>query len=71
MDGGCSIPVFSHARMEMDGQIELTGGITSLDGKKLIRRTMYGNEPETLGRSLADEVLKSGGKQVLDEIKSR
>jgi len=71
MDGGCSIPVFSHARMEMDGQIELTGGITSLDGKKLIRRTMYGNEPETLGRSLADEVLQSGGKQVLDEIKSR
>ena len=70
MDGGCSIPVFGHAQMEMDGQIELVGGIASLDGKKLIKRTMYGNEPETLGYSLAEEILQSGGKIVLEEIKS-
>lgn len=70
MDGGCSIPVFGHAQMEMDGQIELVGGIASLDGKKLIKRTMYGNEPETLGYSLADEILQSGGKAVLEEVKS-
>ena len=70
MDGGCSIPVFSHARMEADGQIVLVGGIFSLDGEKLVKRTMYGNEPETLGYSLADEVLQSGGKKILEDIKS-
>ncbi|GAB4233165.1 MAG: hydroxymethylbilane synthase [Ekhidna sp.] len=70
MDGGCSIPVFGHAQMEMDGQIVLTGGIASLDGKQLIKRTMYGAEPEELGGSLADEILQSGGKKVLDDIKS-
>lgn len=70
MDGGCSIPVFGHAQMEMDGQIILTGGIASLDGKQLIQRTMYGAEPEELGTSLADEILQSGGKKVLDDIKS-
>lgn len=70
MDGGCSIPVFGHAQMEMDGQIILKGGIASLDGKQLIQRTMYGSAPEALGTSLADEILQSGGKKVLDEIKS-
>lgn len=70
MDGGCSIPVFGHAQMEMDGQIILKGGIASLDGKQLIQRTMYGSAPEALGTSLADEILQSGGKKVLDEIRS-
>lgn len=70
MDGGCSIPVFGHAQMEMDGQIILKGGIASLDGKQLIQRIMYGSNPEELGTSLADEILQSGGKKVLDDIKS-
>ncbi len=70
MDGGCSIPVFGHAQMESDGQIILKGGIASLDGKELIQRTMYGNKPEELGTSLADEILQSGGKKVLDDIRS-
>lgn len=69
MDGGCSIPVFGLAQMEQDGQIELTGGIASLNGKQLIKRTMYGNGVE-LGTSLAEEILESGGKRVLDDIKS-
>ena len=69
MDGGCSIPVFGYAQMEMDGQIILKGGIASLDGRQLIQRTMYGSTPEELGTSLADEILQSGGKKILDEIK--
>ena len=70
MDGGCSIPVFGHAQMEMDGQITLKGGIASLDGKQLIKRTMHGSNPEELGTSLAEEILQSGGKKVLEDIKS-
>lgn len=69
MDGGCSIPVFGMAQMEQDGQVELMGGIASLDGKQLIKRTMYGSGNE-LGTSLAEEILESGGKKVLDDIKS-
>lgn len=70
MDGGCSIPVFGHAQMETDGQLMLKGGIASLDGKQLIQRTMYGSDPEELGTSLAEEILQSGGKKVLEDIKS-
>ncbi|MEO9869045.1 hydroxymethylbilane synthase [Ekhidna sp.] len=70
MDGGCSIPVFGHAQMEMDGQLVLKGGIASLDGKQLIQRTMNGSDPIELGTSLAEEILQSGGKKVLEDIKS-
>ncbi len=70
MDGGCSIPVFGHAQMNSEGQIFLKGGIASLDGKNIIQREMYGNNPETLGIALADEILQSGGKKILDDIKS-
>ena len=70
MDGGCSIPVFGHAEMETDGQIIIKGGIASLDGKELIQRTMYGSDAAELGTSLAEEILQSGGKKVLDDIKS-
>ena len=71
MDGGCSIPVFGHAQMDLDGQIEMKGGIASLDGKALIQRTMYGSEPEQLGKALAEEILQSGGKKILEDIKSQ
>ncbi|MEO1254388.1 MAG: hydroxymethylbilane synthase, partial [Bacteroidota bacterium] len=70
MDGGCSIPVFGHAQLETDGQIVMKGGIASLNGLQLIQRTLYGSEPEALGISLAEEILQSGGKKVLDDIKS-
>ncbi|MFK7952632.1 MAG: hydroxymethylbilane synthase [Ekhidna sp.] len=70
MDGGCSIPVFGHAQMEQDDQIMLTGGIASLDGKQLIKRTMYGTNEVELGTSLAEEILASGGEKILRDIKS-
>jgi hydroxymethylbilane synthase len=70
MEGGCSIPVFGHAQLEMDGQIMLTGGLASLDGKRIIKRSMYGNEAAALGEALAEEILASGGAEMLVEIKS-
>lgn len=70
MDGGCSIPVFGYAQQEMDGQIQLSGGIASLSGKELVQRMMFGNEPEALGVALAEEILQSGGGRILNDIKS-
>ena len=72
MDGGCSIPVFGHAFLK-DGQIEMEGGIISLDGKTEIRRRKVasGDNPLKLGFELASEVLTSGGKEILEEIKKQ
>lgn len=70
MDGGCSIPVFGHAQMEGPDQIVITGGIASLDGKKVLKRTLYGSNPIALGQTLAGEILESGGDKILSEIRN-
>lgn len=72
MDGGCSIPVFGHA-FQKDGKIIMEGGIISLDGKTEIRRKKVSSidNPLKLGFELASEVLTSGGKEILEEIKKQ
>ncbi|MCF2501702.1 MULTISPECIES: hydroxymethylbilane synthase [Dyadobacter] len=72
LQGGCSIPVFGMATLHED-QINITGGIISLDGQELIRRTETGSIsfPEELGTALADELLEAGADRILREIKSQ
>ncbi len=71
LEGGCSIPVFGLARLS-GANVTMEGGIVSLDGKKLIRKSVEGPRAaaETLGIALAEEVLDAGGKEILDKIKS-
>ena len=70
LDGGCSIPAF--ALGEYDGEyIKLTAGLVSLDGDQLLMETMTGEEQAAaeLGRKIGCEILASGGRKILDEIK--
>lgn len=71
MDGGCSIPVFGLAELNK-GTLSITGGIISLDGQKKVKKTLSGSltEAQILGEKLANEVLSSGGDQILKSIKS-
>ncbi|MCF0064201.1 hydroxymethylbilane synthase [Dyadobacter chenwenxiniae] len=72
LQGGCSIPVFGMATLK-DDQINITGGIISLDGKELIRRTETGSIsfPEELGTALANELLEAGADRILREIREQ
>jgi len=69
MDGGCSIPVFGYAQLSAENQLIMTGGIASLDGKEILKRTFHGSNPQELGIRLADEILEIGGKKILADIK--
>ncbi|GJM28222.1 MAG: porphobilinogen deaminase [Cyclobacteriaceae bacterium] len=71
IQGGCSIPAFAHAR-HSDGKLFIQGGVVSLDGSRKIQRELYGEvtQPEEIGVRLGKEVMKLGGKEILDEIKS-
>lgn len=71
LEGGCSIPVFALANLVAD-QLKLSGGIVSLDGKIRISIEVSGasDQPEELGKMLADRVFAAGGKVILDQIKS-
>jgi hydroxymethylbilane synthase len=71
MKGGCSIPVFGHAKKVQD-IITIKAGIVSLDGseKILIESTQLDSETSfELGERVALEVLANGGKEILDQIK--
>ena len=64
--GGCDSPVGAHACRLPDGRLRLDAVIASLDGHVLVRETMTGSDPETLGQALAAEILdRCGGRSVL------
>ncbi|HET9911233.1 MAG TPA: hypothetical protein VFQ13_05040, partial [Anaerolineales bacterium] len=59
LGGGCSLPVGAFAQKN-DGQIILTGGVVSVDGKRAIRLSAVDKEPNELGKRLAHFVLERG-----------
>ncbi len=69
MNGGCSIPVFGLATLDEKLTIHLTGGIISLNGTKEIKEKLSGKNPYLLGETLGKNILKSGGKEILEEIR--
>ncbi|MCF0057420.1 hydroxymethylbilane synthase [Dyadobacter sp. CY356] len=72
LQGGCSIPVFALAILNHE-EITISGGIISLDGQELIRRSESGSTafPEELGTALADELLEAGADRILKDIKTQ
>jgi hydroxymethylbilane synthase len=70
LEGGCQVPVGGHARIE-NGLLALYGVVGSLYGERLIRAQDSGNpeQPEELGRHVANKLLMMGAKEILDEIR--
>jgi hydroxymethylbilane synthase len=70
LEGGCSIPSFGYAWME-GNLVTLKAGIISLDGQRIIKikRSAPAEDGKELGKNIATEVLATGGKQILDEIR--
>ena len=50
--------------------LTLTGLVASVDGKEVIKKTATGpaDQPELLGRNLAEELLAMGGKAILEVV---
>ena len=73
LEGGCSIPSFCMASSNQDNEIKITGGLISLDGKKMVKKELIGKvaNSEILGEELAKSVLASGGDKILKEIKNK
>lgn len=70
LEGGCSIPVFALAVLVGD-EIDLTGGLVSLDGGKMLKMNRCGpvGEAEEMGRDLGLAILESGGREMLAVIR--
>jgi hydroxymethylbilane synthase len=70
LEGGCSIPAFALAVLE-GSQINLTGGLASLDGTKILKKSLIGPETsaEELGEHLGNFILENGGREMLADIR--
>lgn len=70
LEGGCSIPVFALAVLVGD-EIDLTGGLVSLDGGIMLKKNRRGpvGEAEAMGRDLGLAILEGGGREMLAEIR--
>ncbi len=66
LQGGCSVPVFVLATWQGE-KIYLQGGLLGWNGEKIIRKTALclPNEAINTAIALANEVLASGGKEIL------
>ena len=71
LQGGCQVPIGGYAELEGD-QLWLRGLVGTVDGSELVRAETRGprSDAETLGRTVADELLDHGARRILDELYS-
>jgi hydroxymethylbilane synthase len=66
LGGSCTLPAGALARPAGTGPLEIQGFLSALDGKGLVRERLRGpaDDPEGLGRTLADRLLDACGPEV-------
>ena len=69
MEGGCQVPLGALARLSGD-HLTLTGLVADPEGSRYFRDTLEGpaRDAESLGQTLADELLNRGGRAIMDEL---
>jgi hydroxymethylbilane synthase len=69
LEGGCQVPIGAYAEVKPNG-LYLFASVGSIDGTIQYRKKIRGSkkEPENLGKRLADDLLKAGAKEILEEI---
>jgi len=69
LEGGCQVPIGAFAEVKTGG-LYLDAVVGSLDGSITYRKKIRGSKksPETLGKTLAKDLLKAGAKQILKEV---
>ncbi len=69
LEGGCQIPIGSFTSFE-GGKMILEGFVASVDGQRLLRSKVEGTHPEVLGASLADYLYRTGGKEIMEDLRN-
>ncbi|MBN2290040.1 MAG: hydroxymethylbilane synthase [Candidatus Glassbacteria bacterium] len=68
LGGGCQVPIGVRAELLPGGDLHVQGMIADLDGERLLRETITGPPCSEPGRALAERMLDSGGRELLQEI---
>lgn len=70
LEGGCQVPIGAYAEIQTN-RLHLSAMVGSLDGKTAYRMNLKGSidDPEKVGRTLANNLLEAGARKILDGIK--
>ena len=70
LGGGCSVPVGALAKLEADGQLNLSACVASLDGKQIVTGKKIGtaDDAASIGNKLADELLEKGAGKIVEVL---
>ncbi|MBI3858993.1 MAG: hydroxymethylbilane synthase [Thaumarchaeota archaeon] len=71
LGGDCDIPVGFHASFE-EPSLKLVGAVLSPDGSQVVRHVSEASssDPTAAGEDFADQLLRLGGRQILEAISS-
>jgi hydroxymethylbilane synthase len=67
LGGGCQVPIGASAKLH-DGVLHLEAIVASPDGKLLLRESLAGADPITLGGSAGERLLDRGGAAILEGV---
>jgi hydroxymethylbilane synthase len=72
LGGGCQVPIGAVAEMRQ-GKLHLEAIVADPDGSKLLRESRDGNfdDPEGLGNTVGEILLRRGGDEILDAVYGR
>jgi len=70
LEGGCQVPIGAYATID-SGNLHLEGMVGSLDGSVIFRESITGgtDEAEELGTRLAEQLIKKGAAELLEETR--
>ncbi len=67
LGGGCQVPIGAYAEVHQ-ARLHLRGMVGRPDGSEILREQAEGNDPEALGREVAQTLLKRGAEQILKDV---
>mgnify|MGYP001019969502 CR=1 FL=1 len=67
LEGGCQVPIAGYARVEGNA-ILLKGMVASLDGSQILKYQAEGNDPEELGKFVANQLQRLGADKILADV---
>jgi hydroxymethylbilane synthase len=70
LGGGCQVPIGAYAEAA-SGTLRLAAVVARPDGSELLRESQSGDDPEALGRSVAEVLLSRGADRILREVYGR
>ncbi len=69
LGGGCQVPIGAYAYVR-DGELSLRAVVITPSGDRVVRgqRTGRASDAQKLGRDLGDELIRGGGREILEAV---